>query len=596
MNNLDSQNQQHLWNMRHSAEHILTQAMRNLGFKFLMAMGPATDDGFYFDFELLEGSISETDFEKIEAEMRRIIQLNLPLSMQEITKDKGYELFAGNPYKLEWIDEFSKNGEKLTIYVTGDINDTKDGFYDLCKGPHVASTSQIGAIKLLSIAGAYWHGDEKNKMLTRIYGTAFMTQAELDDYLKELQKRKENDHRVLGQKLDLFTFSDLVGKGLVMYTPKGTIVKNELKNALIKISRKYGVQEVNIPHMAKIDLYKISGHADKFKDELFKVVSHYDEEFVLKPVNCPHHTQIYASKTRSYRDLPIRYIESTQQHRDEKPGAIGGLYRTRSFEVDDGHTFCTPEQIKQEAINTIKIIEEFYTMLGMWGKQWISLSFRDPNTPDKYIGDIADWEIAENMLKQINNELNLNAKIMEGEAALYGPKIDIMYKDTFNNDRQLGTVQIDFAMPKRFKLTYIDQDGAEKTPVMLHRAILGSYGRFFANLLESTGGNFPTWLSPVQVQIIPISTKVIDYANQIANNLFESEIRYEIDDKDETMGNKIRKAQEQKVPYMLIIGEKEVLNLTVSVRTRSGVQSNNITLENFTNMIKTNIISRSLEL
>jgi len=596
MNNLNESDKQQLSNMRHSAEHVLTQAMRNLGFKFLMAMGPATDDGFYFDFELLEGSISETNFAKIEQEMRRIISLNLPFTLKEITKDEGLNLFKDNPYKLEWIEEFSKIGQKLTIYITGNIDDHRDGFYDLCKGPHVSLTSQIGAVKLLSIAGAYWHGDEKNKMLTRIYGTAFASQTELDEYITDLEKRKENDHRVLGQKLDLFTFSELVGKGLVMYTPKGTTVKNELKEALIKISRKYGVQEVNIPHMAKIDLYKISGHADKFKDELFKVVSHYDEAFVLKPVNCPHHTQIYASKTRSYRDLPIRYIESTQQHRDEKPGAIGGLYRTRSFEVDDGHTFCTPEQIKQEAINTLKIIEEFYSILGMWGKQWISLSFRDPNTPEKYIGDVADWETAENMLKEINQELGLNAKIMEGEAALYGPKIDIMYKDAFNNDRQLGTVQIDFAMPKRFKLTYVDPEGQEKTPVMLHRAILGSYGRFFANLLESTGGAFPTWLSPVQVQIIPISTKAIDYANQVAKCLFDAEIRYEIDDKDETMGNKIRKAQEQKIPYMVIIGQKEASSNTISVRNRDGVQTNNITLENFTNMIKTNIISKSLKL
>lgn len=589
-------NKEELFKIRHSSEHILTQAMRNLGYKFLMAMGPATEDGFYFDFELLDGAIKEEDFVKIEKEMEKIIQLNLPIAEKQVTEQEARKLFDLNPYKQEWIDEIVAKGDPVTIYVTGSLDDPINGFYDLCKGPHVSSTSEIGAVKLLSIAGAYWRGNEKNKMLTRIYGTAFKTQVELDEYIAELERKRENDHRILGQKLDLFTFSDLVGKGLVMYTPKGTIIKNQLKEALIKISRKYGVQEVNIPHMAKIDLYKISGHADKFKDELFKVVSHYDEEFVLKPVNCPHHTQIYASKTRSYRDLPIRYIESTQQHRDEKPGAIGGLYRTRSFEVDDGHTFCRPDQIKQEAINTIKIIEEFYTSLGMWGKQWISLSFRDPNAPEKYIGDIKDWEVAESLLKEINEELNLNAKIMEGEAALYGPKIDIMYKDALGNDRQLGTVQVDFAMPKRFELKYVNQDGQEKTPVMLHRAILGSYGRFIANLLESTGGSFPVWLSPVQIEIIPISSKVIDYANDIAKVLFENEIRYEIDDKDEMMGNKIRKAQEQKIPYMIVVGEKEKEQGKISIRTRDNIQENMIDLSVFIATIKEKIASKSLKL
>ncbi len=582
---------ENLFKIRHSAEHVLMQAMKNLNYKFLMAMGPATDDGFYFDFELLEGTISELDFEAIEKEMKRIISQDLRISSKELNESQARELFKGNRYKQEWIDEILTKGEKITVYITGN-----NEFVDLCRGPHVESTGQIGAVKLLSIAGAYWRGNEHNKMLTRIYGTAFENQKDLDKYIAELERRKANDHRILGQKLDLFTFSELVGKGLVMYTPKGTIIKNELKDALIKISRKYGVQEVNIPHMAKIDLYKTSGHADKFADELFKVVSHYDEEFVLKPVNCPHHTQIYASKQRSYRDLPIRYIESTQQHRDEKPGAMGGLNRTRSFEIDDGHTFCTPGQIKQEAINTIKIIEEFYTSLGMWGKQWVSLSFRDPKTPEKYIGDPTDWEKAQQILKEVNEEMGLQGEVVEGEAALYGPKIDIMLKDAMGNDRQLGTVQIDFAMPKRFGLVYIDQNGEEKTPVMLHRAILGSYGRFIANLLENTGGAFPVWLSPVQVVIIPISDKFTDYAKKCAEELFEAEIRYEIDDKDETMGNKIRKAQELKIPYMIIVGQKEEESHTVSIRDREGKQENNVKLGDFTKKVKTHIISKSLEI
>ncbi len=588
-------NKENLLKIRHSAEHVLMHAMRDLGLQFLMAMGPATDSGFYFDFELLDGNLSESDFPRIEAKMNEIIKKDLPIIGEEVDEKTARELFSTNPYKQEWLDELKNKGEKITVYWTGKPHEMSS-FVDLCKGPHVKSTGEIGVIKLLSTAGAYWRGNEKNKMLTRIYGTAFSTQSELDTHRGEIEKRRQNDHRILGQKLDLFTFSDLVGKGLVMYTPNGTIIKNQLKEALVKISRKYGVQEVDIPHMAKIDLYKISGHADKFSEELFRVTSHFDEEFVLKPVNCPHHTQIYASRPRSYKDLPIRYIESTQQHRDEKPGAMSGLNRTRSFEIDDGHTFCTPEQIKQEAINTIKIIEEFYTSLGMWGNHWISLSLRDSSTPEKYIGDNNDWVTAETLLREINDELNLNAKIMEGEAALYGPKIDFMLKDALGNDRQLGTVQIDFAMPKRFNLEYIAEDGTEKTPVMLHRAILGSYGRFIANLLESTGGAFPVWLAPVQVVIIPISEKTHDYAKEVAQALFNDEIRYEIDDKDETMGNKIRKAQELKIPYMIILGEKESAAQNISVRNREGKQQFGITLTSFTDQLKNTIISKSQNL
>ncbi len=581
--------------IRHSAEHIFNQAVESVfPNQVLRAMGPAIDTGFYNDSRW-GYKITEEDFPKIEAEMQKIIDANLPFIYKEISESKARELFKDNPFKQEFIDEFLAEGKTLSIYYTGDPEKGEDVFVDLCAGPHVTKTSEVGAFKLLSIAGAYWRGSEKNEMLTRIYGTAFETQKDLDAYIEEREKQLANDHRVLGKKLDLFAFSDLVGKGFVMYTPKGTIIKNELKNALVKMSKKYGVQEVNIPHLAKIDLYKISGHAQKFSDELFKVTSHYDEEFVLKPVNCPHHTQIYASKPRSYRDLPIRYIESTQQHRDEKPGAIGGLNRTRSFEIDDGHTFCTPDQIKQEIINTIKIVEEFYTGLGMWGKHWISLSFSNPNTPEKYIGEVADWKKAESMLQQISDELKLNAKVMIGEAALYGPKIDFMLKDVQGNDRQLATVQVDFAMPKRFELTYIDENGAEKTPVMMHRAILGSYGRFIANLIESTGGAFPVWLSPVQVMIIAISEKSFDYAKKIESVLNMEDIRTESDLTSETMGNKIRKAQEQKVPYMLIIGEKEAEAQTVSIRTREGKQKNNVDLKTFTSTIKTNIMTKSLE-
>ena len=524
-------------------------------------IGPVIENGFYYDFDNL--TISDSDFPKIEEEMKSLLKLWSSFEKIEVTPNEAKKMFKDNPYKLELIKELEDRKEKITLYESGK-------FLDLCRGRHIQNPKDIKYFKLLSVAGAYWKGSEKNKMLTRIYGTAFSTQKELGDYLDLQKKAKANDHRKIGKELDLFCFSDLVGPGLVMWTPKGTIIKKELYNYVVEINKKYGAQEVSIPHMARIELYETSGHAEKFKNELFKVVSHYDTEFVLKPVNCPHHTQIYASKQRSYRDLPIRYIESTQQHRDEKPGEICGLQRTRSFEVDDGHTFCTPSQIKDEAINIAKIVEEFYKGLGMWEGHWVSLSVRDPKTPEKYIGEEKDWVIAEEMIKEISKELNLNGKIMEGEAALYGPKIDFMTKDAGGKQTQLATIQIDFAMPKRFGLEYTDDDGKIKTPVMLHRAVLGSYERFIMALIERYGGAFPTWLTPVQVKVLPITDKQLNYAKKVEEKLKEEGIRVEVDERNERLQAKIRDAQLEKVAYMLILGEKEQKEGTVSKRGRNG--------------------------
>ncbi len=576
-----------IWALRHTAEHVLHTALQNLYPKLKKAMGPATSEGFYHDFDL-DDKVTEADFPKIEKEMQKLINLDLPMINEIISAEKARNIFKNNPYKLEWVDEIEKRGEKFSIYKMGDVD------LDLCSGPHVSSTGKIKAFKLLSVAGAYWHGDEKNKMLTRIYATAFATQKELEEYLNLQAKVKLNDHRKLGRELDLFCFSDLVGPGLVMWTPKGTIIKKELYNYIVEVNKKYGAEEVSIPHMARIELYETSGHAEKFKGELFKVVSHYDTEFVLKPVNCPHHTQIYASKQRSYRDLPIRYIESTQQHRDEKPGEIGGLQRARSFEVDDGHTFCTPSQIKQEATIIAKIVEEFYKGLGMWEGHWVSLSVRDPKTPEKYIGEEKDWIIAEKMIKEISDELNLNGKIMEGEAALYGPKIDFMTKDATGKQTQLATIQIDFAMPKRFGLEYTDEDGKTKTPVMLHRAILGSYERFIMALIEKYGGAFPTWLTPIQVKILPITDKQLDYAKKVEAKLKEEGIRVEVDTRNERLQAKIRDAQLEKVAYMLILGEKEEKEERVAVRKRSGEDLGAKKLNEFTSETKKEIKEKSI--
>ena len=553
--------------LRHTAEHILHTAMMEMYPKLKRVMGPPISDGFYFDFDLDE-RIRPEDFPKIEKRMQEIVNANIKMKMKDSSVKEVKEIFKENPYKLETLEEIEERGENASLCIMG-----KEGGphydVDLCAGPHVKSTGEVKAFKLLSVAGAYYKGDENKKMLQRIYGTAFENEKDLEEYLEARELARENDHRKVNKVMDIFAFSDLVGKGLVMFTPNGTIVKNELKSYLMEICRRHGAMEVDIPHMAKIDLYETSGHAEKFSEELFKVSSHYGDEFVLKPVNCPHHTQIYASKPRSYKDLPIAYVESTQQHRDEKPGSMAGLNRTRSFEIDDGHTFCTPDQIKDETIKLVKIVEEFYSAFGMWGKHWVSLSFRDPKKPENYIGDISDWEKAQDMLEQVNDELDLGGRVMIGEAALYGPKIDIMLKDALGNDRQLGTVQVDFAMPQRFGLTYTDKEGKDQTPVMLHRAILGSYVRFIANLMENTGGAFPVWLQPVQIEIIPISDKHLAYAERVAQKARDKGIRVEINTKDESMGAKIRNAQIKKVPYMFIVGGREEENGQVSVRLRT---------------------------
>ena len=417
--------------------------------------------------------------------------------------------------------------------------------------------------------------------MQRLYALVFETVAELSEFQVQREEAKKYDHRVLGQQLDLFYFSDLVGPGLPLYTAKGTLIKNKLKELLLQVSRKYGVQEVSIPHFANKKLYEISGHAAKFSGELFGVTDHYGNDFVLKPVNCPHHTQIYAGKPRSYRDLPIRLVESTMQYRDEKPGSIGGLTRTRGFTVDDGHTFCRVDQIKDEVVNTLNVIREFYISFGLWGKQWVSISVRDYSHPENYTGFPEDWDKAEQMLKDISTEHNLEGRVNEGEAALYGPKLDFMYVDAQGKERQLATVQIDFATPKRFELVYTNEEGGDSTPVMLHRAILGSYERFVAILLESSKGRLPLWLAPVQVKILTINTQpeTLEYVEKVKEILGETvlmkplkynEIRFETDDRSESLGKKIREAEMQKIPVLIIVGPKDIAEGQVSVRTQEG--------------------------
>lgn len=570
--------------LRHSTAHLLAAAVLQMWPDTKLTIGPAIENGFYYDFDVKE-PISEKDFPKIEGKMRDLVKQWKEFEKIDSNHEDAVKRVGDNEFKHELIEEISKKGEPITFYKSGE-------FVDLCRGGHVdAPSKELKHFKLLSVAGAYWRGDEKNKMLTRIYGTAFATKEELDEHLKHIEEAKKRDHRKLGKELDLFTFSDLVGAGLPLFTPKGTIIRMQLQQKLYDISKKYRMLPVMIPHIAKLDLYEKSGHAAKFGDELFKVKSHYDLEFVMKPVNCPHHTQIYASRPRSYRDLPIRYMESTMQYRDEKPGEIGGLTRVRAITVDDGHIFCTVDQIKQEAINIAKIIEEFYTSLGMYGNHWVSLSVRDPEHPEKYIGEEKDWELAEKMLQDVSDEQGLNAKRMEGEAALYGPKLDFMFKDALGNERQLSTIQLDFATAKRFDLTYAENDGTDKNPVIIHRAILGSYERFIAILIEHYAGAFPLWLAPVQVAILPVSEKHIERAKQVEEELLKHDIRVELDNDAKTLGAKIRTATLQKVPYMVIIGDKETSrdDLVVTVRTRDGSDEGLQAVSDFMKTLKTSI-------
>lgn len=550
--------------VRHSLSHLMSMAVQELYPKVGLGVGPAIENGFYQDYDLSEVIITPEILPKLEKRMRELIKEDIKFEQHDMDFDEAYKLYEHDPYKTWFIDDLKERGEKKVSFYKS------DWFENLCAGPHVKSTKEINpeGFKLTSIAGAYWRGDEKNKMLTRIYGIAFDSKEELKEYLAQKEEAQKRDHRKLGKELGLFSFSEMVGAGLPLWSPKGTVLRNQLQNRLLEVSKKYGMLPVTIPHIAKRKLYETSGHADKFGDELFKVIGHYDE-FVMKPVNCPHHTQIYASQPRSYRDLPLRYMESTMQYRDEKPGEIGGLTRVRSITVDDGHIFCTPDQIKEESKNIAKIIEEFYTSLGLFGSHWVSLSVRDPNNPDAYIGEPADWEKAEKMLEEVSDDLKLDAKRVEGEAAIYGPKLDYVFKDSLGREWQLATIQLDFAMPKRFGLEYTNEKGEKATPVMIHRAILGSYERFLAILIEHFAGAFPLWLSPVQVKILPISEKHNKYAEEVLEALQGKGIRAEIDESNEGLGKKIRNAKIQKTPYMLVIGDKEVESKEVTLESRT---------------------------
>ncbi len=590
-----------LWAMRHTAEHILTKAMINLygEDKIIFAMGPATDEGFYFDFDHPEDfKISEEDFPKIEAEMQKIVDENLLMTKKVISRSEAEELFAKNSYKLEWIREISEKGESLTFYELGNRKD-KNYFVDLCSGPHANSTGEVKAFKLLSIAGAYWRGSEKNKMLTRIYGTAFFSKEELDSYVTIVEEAKKRDHRKLGKELDLFMFSDLVGGGLALWTPKGTILRDQLDNFVWELRKEKGYQKVTIPHITKKDLYETSGHWAKFSEELFKIKTREGHEFAMKPMNCPHHTQIFAHLPRSYKEMPQRYAETTMVYRDEQSGELSGLSRVRSITQDDSHVFCRKNQIKDEFFAIWDIIDRFYSSVGFELK--VRLSFHNPEKFENYLGTKEIWQESENSIEEIAKERNANYFIAKGEAAMYGPKIDFMAKDSLGREHQVATIQLDMNMPERFDLSCINEQGEKERVVMIHCAVMGSIERFSSVMIEHFAGNFPIWMSPVQVKVLPISDKFNIYATEVDEFLQKAgeslgvDVRSEIDDRSERIQAKIRDAEMQKIPYILVVGGREEESRSVSVRARGKGDLGSVQLQEFAKGLIEKIKERSLE-
>jgi threonyl-tRNA synthetase len=564
-----SKSQASLEQIRHSLAHLLAAAVKKLNPHALPTIGPTIENGFYYDFDLSKSVAPDTRqfpdvLKAYEDEMRKLLPSWKEFSHREVSADEARVIFKDNPYKRELIDDLEKGGETITLYKCGD-------FEDLCRGGHVLHPNQdipADAFKLDKIAGAYWRGDEKNPMLQRIYGLAFASKKELEEYEKIREEAKKRDHKVLGPALDLFTFSELVGPGLPLWTPKGTIVRNELDNFVWQLRKKRGYQQVDIPHLTKKDLYEKSGHWEKFKDELFRMKTREGHEFALKPMNCPHHIQLYARRQWSYRELPQRYASTTKVYRDEQSGELGGLSRVRAITQDDAHVFCRTSQVKEEVFKIWDIIEEFYGAFGFTLS--VRLSLHDPAHPEKYLGTPEVWEKAESELRALIKERGAEAEEGVGEAAHYGPKIDFMAKDALGRSHQIATIQLDMNQPERFDLTCINEKGEHERIVMIHAAIMGSIERFLAVAIEHFAGAFPVWCAPVQATVLPISEKFAAYGKKVYEALATAGIRVELAEANESLGKRIREAELAKVPYVLVVGEKEEAASAVAVRSRKG--------------------------
>lgn len=573
--------------LRHSAAHLFAQAARRLFPDIKLGVGPAIQDGFYYDTDNAAGQISNEDLERIEAEMAKIVKENHICIREEVTKEEALEIFADDPYKIELISEHADDAAGLTVYRQGE-------FVDLCRGPHVPSTGRIQVFKLLNVAGAYWRGNSANAMMQRVYGTAWFDKKDLKAYLQMREEAKERDHRKLGKELDLFMISQEVGQGLPFWLPNGATIRRTLERYITDKELASGYQHVYTPPLASVELYKTSGHWDHYHEDMFPTMDMGDgEEFVLRPMNCPHHIQVYKNHVRSYRELPVRIAELGMMHRYEKSGALTGLQRVREMTLNDGHIFVTPEQIQEEFKKALQLIIDVYADFNLNDYRF-RLSLRDPEDKEKYFDDDQMWENAQSMLKVALDDMEVSYFEAEGEAAFYGPKLDIQVKTALGNEETLSTIQLDFLLPERFGLTYIGADGEEHRPVMIHRGIISTMERFTAILIETYKGAFPTWLAPTQVTMIPISVEAhLDYAWKVAKELQDRGVRVHVDERNEKMQYKIRQSQTSKIPYQLIVGDKEMEDNTVNVRRYGSKATQTLSITEFVEAILADIERKS---
>ncbi|MBI2352549.1 MAG: threonine--tRNA ligase [Deltaproteobacteria bacterium] len=567
--------------LRHSTAHLMAQAVQDLFPGTQVTIGPTIEDGFYYDFKR-DKSFTPEEIEKIEACMRGLAALNLKVTREEIARESAIELFRrmGEKYKVEILGDIPE--ETVSLYRQGD-------WVDLCRGPHVPSTGAIRAFKLTGVAGAYWRGDEKNEMLQRIYGTSWLTEEALREHLKRIEEAKRRDHRKLGAELGLFMVSDAIGPGLPLWLPKGATVRSILERYIVDLERSLGYQHVYTPQLARVDLYKRSGHWDHFKDNMYPPMLFEDrEELVLRPMNCPHHVMIYQHGLHSYRDLPLRLAELGTMYRYERSGVLSGLSRVRAMTLNDAHIFCTPDQIQQEAVGVLRLIERVYRDFG-FTDFWYRLSLRDPKDKSKFVDNDAMWENAERCLREALGEVGIPYQEAAGEAAYYGPKIDVQLRDVLGHSETLSTVQLDFYLPDRFGLEYVDKDGQRKRPVMIHRGVISTMERMMAFLIEHYAGNFPLWLAPIQVKVLTVTDQQKEYARRVFEQLHAQGWRAELDDRNEKLSYKIREAQVEKIPYAVVIGDREVADQTVSPRRRGGENLKPMAVKDFAEMLKAEV-------